>query len=80
MAKEYVGLHICPYCRSEEIEIYDYRREDDGEGGDCICEDIRCETCEGEWTVEYRPLHYYRYEPDFIDKPEPFVEVHPDPA
>lgn len=74
MTTKKVALRICPYCRSDNIEINDHRPELD-EQGDMVCQDYVCLACRGHWTVEYRPLHYFKYENDeFIETPFPLSE------
>ena len=74
--KKHVGLDVCPYCRTDDVEIHDHRPEYDHEG-DMVCQDFRCCKCEREWTVEYRPVAYFIFNDreEFIDTPNLLTEV-----
>lgn len=94
MSKQFIGLNVCPYCRkTNKLEILDTRYEIEGDRNkathrspdkpdDLICQDYRCYDCNSDWTVEYRPVAYFKYEKhdsnlsdDFIDIPNPIEKV-----
>lgn len=91
-SKRFVGLNVCPYCKGDNLETIDTRYEIDTDDNtpnrpvdkpdDLICQDYRCNNCSNDWTVEYRPVAYYKYEKHgeddndgFIDMPIPFEKL-----
>lgn len=81
MQSKFIGLDICPTCSGPAVlegdrYEYDVSESPDVPGQFC-CFDFRCGDCHAEWTVEYRPVHYFTYDGDggFNAEPKPLKRL-----